>query len=261
MDGSGLYAQGSLPPPLGRGRQVRARTRLRSCGAGRDPGRLGNMEGHSHFDPNENNLWFQFQRDRPRHLEGGDFMVPLMVADADPRLPMYFSNATGGGYAPRDSELSTTGYGAPTFDVPLLSCAENAFTIAEAQFAVPNEAGAISAAQDGLTCQEDEWSVRSFSSSGDDRGPRRSSAPGRDHGPEVHRVVPERGGVQRLQAHLPAGHHGASGWHARPAPSTGRMSASRTPTCRAGAAANPERQRPCRLLAGVNTTVGLVVLL
>ena len=110
-------------------------------------------------DPNENNLWFQFQRDRPRHLEGGDFMVPLMVADADPRLPMYFSNATGGGYAPRDSELSTTGYGAPTFDVPLLSCAENAFTIAEAQFAVPNEAGAISAAQDGLTCQEDEWSV------------------------------------------------------------------------------------------------------
>ena len=110
-------------------------------------------------DPNENNRWFQFQRDRVRHLEAGDFMVPLMVADADPRLPMYFTNASGGGYAPRDSELSATGYGAPTFDVPILSCAENAFIIAEAQFAVPNEAGAISAAQDGLTCQEDEWGI------------------------------------------------------------------------------------------------------
>ena len=110
-------------------------------------------------DPNENNLWFQFQRDRVRHLEAGDFMVPLMVADADPRLPMYFTNASGGGYAPRDSELSATGYGAPTFDVPILSCAENAFIIAEAQFAAPNEAGAISAAQDGLTCQEDEWGI------------------------------------------------------------------------------------------------------
>ena len=110
-------------------------------------------------DPNENNLWFQFQRDRVGHLKAGDYLVPLMVADADPRLPMYFSNAGGGGYAPRDSELSATGYGAPTFDVPILTCAENAFIIAEVQFAVPNEPGAISAAQDGLTCQEDEWGI------------------------------------------------------------------------------------------------------
>ena len=110
-------------------------------------------------DANENNLWFQFQRNRPGHLEAGDFMVPLMVADADPRLAMYFSIASGGGYAPRDSELSATGYGGPAFNVPILSCAENAFIIAEAQFAVSNEPGAISAAQDGLTCQEDEWGI------------------------------------------------------------------------------------------------------
>ena len=110
-------------------------------------------------DPNENNLWFQFQRDLAGHLQAGDFMVPLMVADADPRLPMYFSDASGGGYAPRDSELSATGWGAPTFDVPILSCAENAYIIAEAQFAAANELGAIIAAQDGLTCQEDEWGV------------------------------------------------------------------------------------------------------
>jgi len=110
-------------------------------------------------DPNENNLWFQFQRDRVGHLKAGDYLVPLMVADADPRLPMYFSDASGGGYAPRDSELSATGWGAPAFDVPILSCAENAFIIAEAQFAAANEPGAISAAQDGLTCQEAELGI------------------------------------------------------------------------------------------------------
>ena len=110
-------------------------------------------------DANENNLWFQFQRDRPGHVLAGDYLLPIMDAATDPRLPMYFSDAAGGGYAPRDSELSTTGYGAPTFDVPILSCAENAFIIAEAQFAAPNEAGAISAAQDALACQEAEWGI------------------------------------------------------------------------------------------------------
>lgn len=110
-------------------------------------------------DPNENNLWFQFQRDRPGHVLAGDHLLPIMDAAGDPRLPMYFSDAAGGGYAPRDSELSTTGYGAPTFDIPILSCAENAFIIAEAQFAVANEAGAISAAQDALACQEAEWGI------------------------------------------------------------------------------------------------------
>jgi hypothetical protein len=119
----------------------------------------GNWKALHTSDPNENNLWFQFQRDRVGHMQAGDFMIPLMVADADPRLPIYFSDASGGGYAPRDSELSATGYGAPAFDVPILSCAENAFIIAEAQFAAANEPGAISAVQDGLTCQEDELGI------------------------------------------------------------------------------------------------------
>jgi hypothetical protein len=56
-------------------------------------------------------------------------------------------------------ELAPAGYGSPTFNFPILSCAENAFIIAEAEFAGSDEAAAISAAQDGLTCQEDEWSV------------------------------------------------------------------------------------------------------
>ena len=106
----------------------------------------------------ENNLWFQFQRDRSGYISAGDFLVPLMIADADPRILMYYSDP-GGGPAPRASALSPTGYGSASFNFPIVSCAENAFIMAEAQFAAPNEAGAISAAQDGLTCQEDEWGV------------------------------------------------------------------------------------------------------
>ena len=71
---------------------------------------------------------------------------------------MWYSDP-GGGPVPRTSELSPSGYGEPSFNFPIVAGAENAFIMAEAQFAASNEAGAISAAQDGLTCQEDEWSV------------------------------------------------------------------------------------------------------
>ena len=104
----------------------------------------------------ENNLWYQFQRDRSGYISAGDFLVPLM--SGDPRILDYFTDP-GGGPDARVSELSATGYGASDFNFPIVSCAENAFIMAEAQFAVPNEAGAISAAQDGLACQQDEWSV------------------------------------------------------------------------------------------------------
>ena len=106
-------------------------------------------------DANENNLWFQFQRDRSGYISAGDFLVPLMIADADPRLPMWYEDPA----VPRTALLSPSGYGSPTFNFPIVSCAENAFIMAEALFAAVNEAGAISAAQDGLTCQQDEWGV------------------------------------------------------------------------------------------------------
>lgn len=109
-------------------------------------------------DATENNLWFQFQRDRSGYITAGDFLVPLMIGDADPRLGLWYDD-TDGVPAPRDVELAPAGYGSPTFNFPILSCAENAFIIAEAEYAASDEAAAISAAQDGLTCQEDEWSV------------------------------------------------------------------------------------------------------
>lgn len=107
----------------------------------------------------ENNLWYQFMRDRSGYISSGDYLVPLMVAENDPRLPFYFSEASSGGYVSRDSELSLTGYGAPDFNFPILSCAENAYIQAEASFKLGNEAGARTAAKAGLGCQEAKWNV------------------------------------------------------------------------------------------------------
>jgi hypothetical protein len=107
----------------------------------------------------ENNLWFQFMRDRSGYISAGDYLVPLMVARGDPRLSMYFSEDSDGGYAPRDSELSLTGYGAPDFDLPIVSCAENAYIRAEAASALGDDTAARAAAKDGLSCQEAVWGV------------------------------------------------------------------------------------------------------
>jgi hypothetical protein len=106
----------------------------------------------------ENNLWYQFMRDRSGYISAGDYLVPKMVADGDPRLPLYYSEASGGGYAPRDSELGTA-YGASDFDFPIVTCSENAFIMAEAHFHLGNEGSARSAALAGLACQEATWGV------------------------------------------------------------------------------------------------------
>ena len=118
----------------------------------------GSWKARHSSSATENNLWFQFQRDRSGYISAGDFLVPLMIADGDPRVGMWYDDS-GGVPVPRASELSLTGYGSSSFDFPILSCAENAFIMAEAQFAASNEPGAITAAQAGLTCQENEWSV------------------------------------------------------------------------------------------------------
>ncbi len=121
----------------------------------------------------ENNLWFQFQRDRSGYISSGDHLLALMDGDSDPRLYLWYScqdpdkqfppdcdqTTIPGPAKARVSELSPTGYGSSSFNLPMVSCAENAFIIAEAQFAASNFAAAITAAEDGLTCQEDEWSV------------------------------------------------------------------------------------------------------
>ena len=108
----------------------------------------------------ENNPWFQFMRDRSGYISAGDYLLPMLKNDGDPRLSLYYSpyngqyipGGTGGAGA--SSELSTTGYGANNAAFPLVTCAENYFIIAEAQQKAGASAAAITAAKNALACQE-----------------------------------------------------------------------------------------------------------
>lgn len=123
----------------------------------------GNWEAQFTTTATENNLWYQFMRDRSGYISAGDYLVPLMVSDNDPRLPFYYSEDTPGVYTARVSELATGagGYGASATNLPIVSCSENEFIIAEAELmdGSPNEANAIAAAQAALACQEDRFGV------------------------------------------------------------------------------------------------------
>lgn len=121
----------------------------------------------------ENNLWYQFMRDRSGYISAGDYLVPLMnngtpstLGDDDPRIGIYFSLADCDGsdcYEARSSSLaSSDGFGAPAWNQPIVTCAENNFILAEAYWqpgTAETEADAILAAQDALECQEDLYDV------------------------------------------------------------------------------------------------------
>jgi hypothetical protein len=121
----------------------------------------GNWRAIHSTDSRENNLWYQFMRDRSGYISAGDFLVPSMVARTDPRLPFYFSQAAGGGYRARASLLSTQagGYGALDFNTPIATCAENYYIIAEAQYRLGQTAGARTAALNALACEEGRFGV------------------------------------------------------------------------------------------------------
>jgi hypothetical protein len=94
----------------------------------------------------ESNLWTQFLVDRSGYVGAGDVLPDLMTTNADPRIDAYYS-------ADRTT-LSETGYGAADFDIPLVSCAENYFIIAEAETQIGTAAAARTAANAGLDCEE-----------------------------------------------------------------------------------------------------------
>jgi hypothetical protein len=102
----------------------------------------------------ENNLWFQFNRDRSGYIGAGEFLVNALNTRGDPRLDLYFTEA-GGAYAGEyvgsppgtrnltdgrpdpaadASQLNADGFGAADYSQPFVTCAENYFILAEAQF-------------------------------------------------------------------------------------------------------------------------------
>jgi starch-binding outer membrane protein, SusD/RagB family len=121
----------------------------------------GNWRASHSTDSKENNLWYQFIRDRAGYISAGDYLVPSMVARNDARLPVYFSPGTGGTYRARSSVLSTVagGYGSLDFGTPIVTCAEAAYIRAEAQYRLGSTAAARTAATEGLVCEEGRLGV------------------------------------------------------------------------------------------------------
>ena len=126
----------------------------------------GNWEAVHGSASFENNVWHQFVRDRSGYISSGDHLLPLMREAADPRLSAYFTEVEEGGYlapfesgASAASQISETGRAAPDANFPLVTCAENAFILAEAHFMTGSEGEAQSAAQSALACQEASYGV------------------------------------------------------------------------------------------------------
>jgi hypothetical protein len=96
----------------------------------------------------EENIWWQFiARDRDSYMRPGKFLVDLMVARSDPRLPEYFQlngNGTYGGAAPGEgldtdihSNLGLTRLD-PEYDQPILTYQETLAIIAESAYRTNN---------------------------------------------------------------------------------------------------------------------------
>lgn len=118
----------------------------------------------------ESSVWFQFFSDRAGYLVAGNYLVRLLsdtsrIGVTDPRLPLYFAPRTGGrfvGSRPGEanteaSGLATTaavGAGARDYRVPLLTCAENFFILAEVNYYQGEESVARDAFRSGVGCAE-----------------------------------------------------------------------------------------------------------
>lgn len=117
----------------------------------------------------ENNLWYSFFISRDTYIRAGEFLVDLMQATADPRLPLYFTAGSGDfadqivGAPPGGGSVGTNASqlaipGTPSYDAPILTCAENQFIGAEAALQVGDAAEAEAFLAAGVACQEAYWS-------------------------------------------------------------------------------------------------------
>jgi hypothetical protein len=134
----------------------------------------GNWNARHSSASTENNLWYQFLRDRSGYISAGAYLVNQLRNDSDPRLSIYYSPGTdtnagqyigsppgtpGNDPGTTASSLSATGFGNPAFNEPIVTCAETQFIVAEAQYALGNTTAARNAANAGLACQETQYSI------------------------------------------------------------------------------------------------------
>jgi hypothetical protein len=114
----------------------------------------------------EANWWNQFNSERSGYIGAGRLMVDSLTARADPRLPIYFTGPPYVGSKPGEDNgaasplnISSGGIAAAEAGLPLISCAETQFIIAEAQYRLGATAAANTALQAGIACQEAHFGV------------------------------------------------------------------------------------------------------
>lgn len=129
----------------------------------------GNWETVHTTTSTEQNLWSQFIRDRDSYIRGGAFLIDLLQARNDPRLPIYFMEGTGsfaGQFVGADPDGGGASVEASQANVPVsqdygqpvISCAETQFIAAEAALqGGGGDPAAFLAA--GVACQETKWGV------------------------------------------------------------------------------------------------------
>jgi hypothetical protein len=100
-------------------------------------------------NPSEANPWFQFYAQRG-DLRMGEYLVDRMVANDDPRLPVFAGTDAGGGYsgcppANGNGDFSPLGalYGSVNSQLPLMTYAEAMFIKAEALLGTGGSATAV----------------------------------------------------------------------------------------------------------------------
>jgi hypothetical protein len=114
----------------------------------------------------EANWWNQFNSERSGYIAAGRLMVDSMKARVDPRLDIYFAGPSSVGSKPGEDNGAATplnigsgGIAAADAGLPLITCAETQFIIAEAQYRLGAAAAANTALQAGITCQEAHFGV------------------------------------------------------------------------------------------------------
>lgn len=114
----------------------------------------------------EQNPFAQFFSDRSGDAVMGEFFVDLMDGKSDPRLPLFVSQNSGGGYSGSaagsgDADVSSIGTAMGSGDSPyqLVSFAEAKFIEAEANIRLGNTATALTAWQDGIRSSMQKWGV------------------------------------------------------------------------------------------------------
>lgn len=115
---------------------------------------LGDLKAVYGAATNENNQWFQFETQRANYLKVGKFLVDMLIANNDPRLPFYVALNSKGQYvgASPDSDSPDTQASAvgpyiagEASPIPLVTYTEALFIQAEANFRLNNLALAASA--------------------------------------------------------------------------------------------------------------------